>query len=65
MTDFAIYYSISNYKLNEVTVTQSIASLKIGSLDLSATIRAHGNSFAMYNINARNTYGQGSPVCLC
>lgn len=59
---FLACYSVSNYKNNQVTVTQSIASLKIGSLDLSSTIRAHGNNFAMYNINARNNYGQGSPV---
>lgn len=52
----------SNYAKNSVLITQKIASSNTGSLDTSATVRAHRVGLSMYNVNMTNTYGVGSPA---
>ncbi|KAJ4480103.1 putative pectin methylesterase, partial [Lentinula aciculospora] len=50
----------SNYQSNVVTITHSLSATAAGSDDLSGTLRVHKDDFALYNINVKNTFGQGS-----
>jgi len=62
LTIYGYTSNSSNYANNQVVITQNIASSNTGSLDTSATVRAHRASLSMYNINMTNTYGVGSPA---
>ncbi|KAF5392246.1 hypothetical protein D9757_001534 [Collybiopsis confluens] len=45
---------------NLVTITHSLSATAAGSDDLSGTLKVHKDDFALYNINVKNTFGQGS-----
>ncbi|KAF7345639.1 Pectinesterase [Mycena venus] len=50
----------TSYTSNSVTITHSLSAAAAGSDDLSGTFRVHKDNFALYNVNIRNTFGQGS-----
>ncbi|KAF8824862.1 hypothetical protein HHX47_DHR7000050 [Lentinula edodes] len=50
----------ANYASNVVTITNSLSATAAGSDDASGTLRVHKDDFALYNINVKNTFGQGS-----
>ncbi|KAJ3754828.1 putative pectin methylesterase [Lentinula raphanica] len=50
----------SNYESNVVTISNSLSATAAGSDDLSGTLRVHKDDFALYNVNVKNTFGQGS-----
>ncbi|KAJ7247342.1 carbohydrate esterase family 8 protein [Mycena rebaudengoi] len=50
----------TSYTANSVTITHSLSAAAAGNDDASGTLRVHKNNFAMYNVNVRNSFGQGS-----
>ncbi|KAJ7505887.1 putative pectin methylesterase [Mycena galericulata] len=50
----------TSYLSNSVTITHSESAAQAGSDDPSGTLRVHKDDFAMYNVNVKNTFGQGS-----
>lgn len=49
-----------NYANNRVTLQHTLSAAQAGSNDLSATVRALTNNFALYNVNLINGFGRGS-----
>ncbi|KAF5392252.1 hypothetical protein D9757_001532 [Collybiopsis confluens] len=45
---------------NEVIITHSLSAAAAGTDDLSGTLRVNKADFALYNVNVKNTFGQGS-----
>ncbi|KAF8194383.1 pectinesterase [Mycena galopus ATCC 62051] len=50
----------TSYTSNSVTITFSDSAAEAGSDDPSGTLRVHKDDFALYNVNVRNTFGEGS-----
>ncbi|KAJ3997148.1 putative pectin methylesterase, partial [Lentinula boryana] len=50
----------ANYESNVVTISNSLSAASAGSDDASGTLRVHKDDFALYNVNVKNTFGQGS-----
>ncbi|KAJ7600545.1 pectinesterase [Mycena floridula] len=50
----------TTWTANSVTLTHSLSATAAGDDDDSGTLRVHKDNFALYNINVRNTFGQGS-----
>ncbi|KDR82514.1 hypothetical protein GALMADRAFT_134118 [Galerina marginata CBS 339.88] len=50
----------TTYLQNTVTVQFGLSLGTAGSDDISGTLRIHKNDFKMYNVNVKNTFGQGS-----
>lgn len=48
------------YTGNTVTIQQGRSQATVASNDLTATLRAWSSNFKLYNVNLKNTYGQGS-----
>ncbi|KAL0578164.1 hypothetical protein V5O48_003830 [Marasmius crinis-equi] len=45
---------------NSVTIQHSLSATQAGNDDNSGTLRVHKDNFKLYNVNVRNTFGQGS-----
>ncbi|KAF1962673.1 carbohydrate esterase family 8 protein [Byssothecium circinans] len=60
LTIYGYTTDTTSYKNNVVTLTSSRSSPEAGSNDKSSTANILTNSFAAYNINFANTYGQGA-----
>jgi pectinesterase len=43
-----------------VTITAAVPASTAGSDDASGTLRIHMDNFSLYNVNVKNTYGEGS-----
>jgi len=50
----------ATYTSNTVTISFSSSAAAAGSDDASGTLRVHKDNFALYNVNVKNTFGQGS-----
>jgi pectinesterase len=50
----------STYESNLVTITFSSSATAAGSDDASGTLQVHQDNFALYNVNVKNTFGEGS-----
>ncbi|KAL0961177.1 hypothetical protein HGRIS_006149 [Hohenbuehelia grisea] len=50
----------NSYSANQVILTAGVPASTAGSNDASGTLRIHKNDFKMYNVNVKNTFGQGS-----
>ncbi|KAF9032416.1 pectinesterase [Panaeolus papilionaceus] len=48
-----------SYSVNQVTIQAGVPASQAGSNDASGTLRVHKDNFKLYNINVKNTYGQG------
>ncbi|KAH7354433.1 pectin lyase fold/virulence factor [Plectosphaerella cucumerina] len=49
-----------SHAANRVTLQNTLSAAQAGSNDLSATLRALTNNFALYNVNVVNGFGRGS-----
>ncbi|KAJ7230263.1 putative pectin methylesterase [Mycena pura] len=59
-TIFGSTTDTTSYTSNAVTIQFGSSAASAGNDDLSGTLRVHKDNFAMYNVNVRNTFGQGS-----
>lgn len=50
----------TTYLQNTVTIQFGLSLTTAGSDDTSGTLRIHKDDFKMYNVNVKNTFGQGS-----
>jgi pectinesterase len=50
----------STYNNNQVIIQAGVDAGSAGSDDASGTLRIHKDDFKMYNVNVKNTFGQGS-----
>lgn len=60
---FKIYGSTTDttsYLKNTVNIQFGLSAGTAGSDDVSGTVRVHKNDFKLYNVNVKNTFGQGS-----
>ncbi|KAH9480341.1 Pectinesterase [Psilocybe cubensis] len=60
LTIFGSTTDTSTYLQNSVTIQFGLSASTAGSDDVSGTMRVHKNDFKMYNVNVKNTFGQGS-----
>ncbi|KAJ3180755.1 hypothetical protein HDU87_001868 [Geranomyces variabilis] len=54
----------SDYNQNRVLIQANTSAASAGSNDLSATLRAHVNDFALYNVDVRNLYTASQTIAL-
>lgn len=59
VTIYGYTSNTASYADNEVTITYGATASSAGSDDASGTLRVHQNNFYMYNINVKNSYGEG------
>ncbi|KAF4617313.1 hypothetical protein D9613_005803 [Agrocybe pediades] len=50
----------TTYLKNTVNIQFGLSAGTAGSDDVSGTVRVHKNDFKLYNVNVKNTFGQGS-----
>ncbi|CAK5271201.1 unnamed protein product [Mycena citricolor] len=50
----------ADYTSNVVNIQHSLSAAAAGGDDQSGTLRVHKDNFALYNINVKNTFGQGA-----
>ncbi|KAI5841673.1 pectinesterase-like protein [Tricharina praecox] len=60
LTVYGYTTDTSTYTSNTVTITQGLSQDDVSSNDLTATLRAHNVGLKVYNINLKNTRGNGS-----
>ncbi|KAE9395821.1 carbohydrate esterase family 8 protein [Gymnopus androsaceus JB14] len=52
------YHTVA--KSSSVLITNSLSATEAGSDDASGTLRIHTDDFSLYNVNVKNTFGEGS-----
>jgi pectinesterase len=60
LTIFGSTTDTTTYLQNTVTIQFGLSAATAGSDDISGTLRIHKNDFKMYNVNVKNTFGEGS-----
>ncbi|KAJ7077185.1 pectin lyase fold/virulence factor [Mycena epipterygia] len=60
LTIFGYTTDTTTYTANQVIFTAGVSATTAGSDDASGTLRIHKDDFKMYNVNVKNTFGQGS-----
>ncbi|KAH6904435.1 pectinesterase [Coprinopsis sp. MPI-PUGE-AT-0042] len=60
LTVYGYTSDTNSYKSNQVTLQAGVPASQAGSNDASGTLRIHKDNFKLYNVNVKNTYGQGS-----
>ncbi|KAK7044891.1 carbohydrate esterase family 8 protein [Favolaschia claudopus] len=60
LTIYGYTTDTSTYTGNQAIITAGVPASTAGSDDASGTLRVHKNDFKMYNVNVKNTFGQGS-----
>ncbi|CAA7265485.1 unnamed protein product [Cyclocybe aegerita] len=60
LTIYGYTTNTDTYTANQVTIQAGVPASQAGSNDASGTLRIHKDNFKLYNVNVKNTYGQGS-----
>ncbi|KAF5309034.1 hypothetical protein D9619_013593 [Psilocybe cf. subviscida] len=60
LTIFGSTTDTTTYTENTVTITNSLSAAQSGSDPTSATLQVNKANFNLYNVNLKNTFGQGS-----
>ncbi|KAF8994487.1 pectinesterase [Cyathus striatus] len=60
VTIYGYTTSTGSYSGNQVNIVNGLSAAAAGSNDASGTLRVHNDYFKMYNVNVKNTFGQGS-----
>ncbi|XP_006462923.1 hypothetical protein AGABI2DRAFT_179502 [Agaricus bisporus var. bisporus H97] len=60
LTIYGYTTDTSTYRNNQVNIQAGVPASQAGSNDASGTLRVHKDNFKLYNVNVKNTFGQGS-----